>query len=67
MTEDATALEDGPAFDPTKRLRGLAAVEDFAATVAETVDMSEGGEDVSGRGKFLVLTSTRDIGNLTTH
>jgi hypothetical protein len=47
MIEDATVLEDGPAVEPTKRLRGLAAVEGFSATVAETVAMSENGKDVS--------------------
>ena len=33
MTEDARALEDGPALDPTNRLRGLAAVEEVVAAV----------------------------------
>lgn len=37
MTEDAKVLEDGPAFEPTNRLRGLAAVEEFA----EVTTMSE--------------------------
>ena len=52
MTEDAKALEDGPAFEPTKRLRGLAAVEDVG--IAETVAMSENGKDVSSRGRIYV-------------
>jgi len=48
MTEDAKVLEDGPTFEPTKRLRGLAAVEEFAETAA----MSENEEDVSSRGNL---------------
>ena len=50
MTEDANALEDGPALEPIKRFRGLAAVEE----VAETAAMSENGKDVSDRGKFWI-------------
>ena len=45
MTEDAKVFEDGPVFEPTKRLRGLAAVEEFAA-------MSENEEGVSSRGSL---------------
>ena len=51
MTEDARVLEEGPAFEPTKRLRGLAAVEGLLVAVPEVLAMSENGEDVSGRGK----------------
>ena len=51
MTEDAKVLEDGPAFEPTKRLRGLAAVEDFVVSVAEAA-MSGSRRDVSSRGKL---------------
>ena len=51
MTEDARVLEEGPAFEPTKRLRGLAAVEGLVVAVSEVLAMSENGEDVSGRGK----------------
>ena len=51
MTEDAKVLEDGPAFEPTKRLRGLAAVEGFFVSVIG-VAMSGNRKDVSGRGKF---------------
>ena len=50
MTEDARVLEDGPTFEPTKRLRGLAAVEEFEETAA----MSENKEGVSGRGNLYV-------------
>jgi len=52
MIEDAKVLDDGRVFEPTKRLRGLAAVGDVADTVAEVSAMSEHGEDVSGRGKL---------------
>ena len=48
MTEDAKVLEDGPTLEPTKRLRGLAAVEEFAETAA----MGENKEDVSSRGNL---------------
>jgi len=34
MTDAANVLEEGPAVEPTKRLRGLAAVEDFVETPA---------------------------------
>ena len=51
MIEDAKALGDGPAFEPTKRLRGLAAV------VAETEVMSKNEESVSDRGKIYALAS----------
>lgn len=50
MTEDAKFLDDGPDFEPTKRLRGLAAVEGFA----EVTTMSENGEGVSTRGNLSV-------------
>jgi len=50
MAEDAKVLEDGPALEPTKRLRGLAAVEEFAEVAA----MSENGEGVSTRGNLSV-------------
>lgn len=40
MAEDAKALEDGPALEPTNRLRGFAAVEDVVAA-AEAGAMSE--------------------------
>ena len=53
MTEDAKVLDDGPAFEPTKRLRGLAAVEGFAVSVAGAA-MSGNGKDVSSRGKSRV-------------
>jgi hypothetical protein len=43
MIEDARVLEDGPAFEPTKRFRGLAAV---GGVVVEALAMSEKGEDV---------------------
>ena len=51
MAEDAKALGDGPAFDPTNRLRGLAAVGEFAGTAA----MRGTGEGVSSRGNSYVL------------
>ena len=41
MVEDAKAREDGPAFEPTNRLRGLAAVEAFVVIVGEALAMSE--------------------------
>jgi len=44
MTEDARALEDGPALEPTNRLRGLAAVEDVV-TAAGMGAMSENRND----------------------
>jgi hypothetical protein len=61
MTEDAKALEDGPALEPTKRLRGLAAVEGFAETAA----MSANEEGVSSRGNLcvrvdLILSTAED-------
>lgn len=41
MVEDAEDREDGPALEPTNRLRGLAAVEDFADTLVEALAMRE--------------------------
>jgi len=41
MMGAAGVLGGGPAFEPTKRLRGLAAVEDFVVAVAEAEAMSE--------------------------
>lgn len=60
MTEDAKVLEDGPALEPTNRLRGLAAVEDVVA-VAGVGDMSENGKDVSNRGKFYAPADRRQL------
>ena len=54
MIEDAKVLDDGPAFEPTKRLRGLAAVGDVVDAFVEASAMSEHEEDVSGRGKLHV-------------
>ena len=44
MVEAARALEDGPALEPTNRLRGLAAVEDSAVTFGEALAMNEMGK-----------------------
>jgi len=49
-------LEEGPAFEPTKRLRGLAAVEDFGVTVAEMAAMGDNGKGVGGCGKIYLLS-----------
>jgi len=62
MLEDANVLEDGPALEPTNRLRGLAAVEDFADTVAEAVGMSDNGKRVGGREKVYVPPDHRQAG-----
>lgn len=52
MVECAKDREGGPAFEPTKRLRGLAAVEEFAVALVEALAMSENEKGVSGRGKI---------------
>lgn len=52
MVEDAKALEDGPAFEPTKRLRGLAAVRGFSGTIVEALAMGGDTKDVSDRGQL---------------
>jgi len=63
MTEDAKVLEDGAAFEPTNRLRGLAAVEEFAE-----VTMSENGEGVSARARGnLFVPVDQDIEELVEH
>lgn len=52
MAEDVKVREDGPAFDPTKRLRGFAAVEDFVGTLVEAMSMSKNKKGVSDREKL---------------